>query len=163
MRCLLMATSLRRRLGELASGFASEVLDLIRGSSLDELLAESRVERTQGGGRRPGGSRAASHEPPAARHRGVRLPRRSSTDVAKVVDRIVSLLRRHGGGLRAEQIREELGIVAKELPRPLKEGLDSRRLAKSGQKRATTYFVKAAGRKGRSGKRSTSRTSAAGN
>jgi hypothetical protein len=62
-----------------------------------------------------------------------------------VIEQIVSLLKSNPGGLRAEQIREELGLQAKELPRPLKEALDSGRLGKSGQKRATTYFVKGAG------------------
>jgi hypothetical protein len=64
----------------------------------------------------------------------------------------VRLLRQTPKGLRAEQIREELGLQAKELPRPLNEALDSGRLAKSGQKRATTYFVKGAASKAAAGR-----------
>jgi hypothetical protein len=50
-------------------------------------------------------------------------------------------VKKHKEGLRAEQIREELGLQAKELPRVLKEGLSSRKLKSKGQKRATTYFA----------------------
>jgi hypothetical protein len=135
-----MPTSLRNRLGELATAFAANVLDAIRGASLDELLSESSAA--------PGRSapRAAARTTPAAtRRRGGRLPRRSSGDIAGVIEQIVALLKQKPGGLRAEQIREELGLEAKELPRPLKDALDSGVLGKSGQKRATTYFVKGAG------------------
>jgi len=54
---------------------------------------------------------------------------------------VTSLVKKHKEGLRAEQIREELGLQAKELPRVLKEGLSSRKLKSKGQKRATTYFA----------------------
>jgi hypothetical protein len=70
-------------------------------------------------------------------------------DIEQVVERIVSLLRQSPKGLRAEQIREKLALQAKELPRPLKEALDSGRLGKSGQKRATTYYLKGSGAAGR--------------
>jgi len=136
----VMPTSLRSRLNELASTFASSVVDAIRGSSVDELLEESS----------DGGSRSASRAParPLAakgRRRGGRLPRRSEDDIANVIERIVGLLRQNSGGLRAEQIREKLGLIAKELPRPLKEGLEAGRFRKSGQKRATTYSIKGGG------------------
>jgi hypothetical protein len=36
-------------------------------------------------------------------------------------------------------------LQAKELPRPLKEALDTGRLSKAGQKRATTYFARGTG------------------
>jgi DNA-directed RNA polymerase specialized sigma subunit len=70
-----------------------------------------------------------------------RLPRRSADDIAQVLDSVTSLVKKHKEGLRAEQIREELGLQAKELPRVLKEGLSSRKLKSKGQKRATTYFA----------------------
>jgi uncharacterized Zn finger protein len=67
--------------------------------------------------------------------------RRSRSEIGDTVDAIVELLRRHPDGLRAEQIRAVLAIPAKELPRPIAEGLLSRRLRKTGRKRATTYFT----------------------
>jgi hypothetical protein len=62
-----------------------------------------------------------------------------------VITRIVGLLKQHPKGLRAEEIRSNLGLLSKEMPRPLKEALDSGRLGKSGQKRATTYVAKGGG------------------
>ena len=44
--CSLMSTSLRQRLDDLATTFATGVLHAIRGASIEDLLAES------GGGRR---------------------------------------------------------------------------------------------------------------
>ena len=58
-----------------------------------------------------------------------------------MVDAIVELLGKNAGGLRAEQIRDALGVEAKELPRPLADALEAGRVTKSGQKRATTYFA----------------------
>ena len=148
-----MSTSLKSTLTGLATAFASNVLDAIRQMSLDELLAE-----TQGGGLRGGrrlvlqhdaapraGSAGSSGGGGRARGRGGRLGRRSAGDIAALVDRIVTILSASPNGLRAEQIRAELGLEAKELPRPLGEALESGRISKSGQKRATTYFSKKAG------------------
>ena len=65
-----------------------------------------------------------------------------------MIDNIVSLLQTRPEGLRAEQIREALAVQAKELPRPLADGLAAGRIKKAGQKRATTYFVAEAGGSG---------------
>ena len=51
-------------------------------------------------------------------------------------------MKTHKNGLRAEEIRSKLGLLPKEMPRILKEGISTKRLASKGQKRATTYFVK---------------------
>jgi hypothetical protein len=72
------------------------------------------------------------------------LPRRSTGDIAAVVDQIAALLLEHTEVLRADQIRAKLGLAANELPRPLKDGLAAGRFTKSGEKRATTYRAKAA-------------------
>ena len=58
-----------------------------------------------------------------------------------MIDAIVALLQKSAAGMRAEQIRESLQVEAKELPRPLADAVESGRITKSGQKRATTYFV----------------------
>jgi hypothetical protein len=143
-----MAVSLRSRLNDLAATFSASVLDAIRGASLEELISS--------GGKVPPAVRSAGTASaiprgaaaPAAgpRRRAGRLSRRSSGDIAQAIDRIVGLLKENPGGLRAEQIRKKLGLQAKELPRPIKEGLEAGRFAKSGQKRATTYFVRGAAR-----------------
>jgi len=141
-----MSASLRQTLSKLAASFAADVLGMIRNAPLEDLLAGA-----------PGSNRAvapalAAHasalpelgNSPLLRRRGGRLPRRSSGDIEHVIESIVVLLKQSPSGLRAEQIRESLGLQAKELPRPLKEGLKAGKLAKSGQKRATTYFAKGA-------------------
>lgn len=150
-----MSTSLKSTLTGLATAFASNVLDAIRQMSLDELLAETQGGSGGGrGGRRlvlqhdaapRAGSASSAGGGGRARGRGGRLGRRSAGDIAALVDRIVTILSASPNGLRAEQIRAELGLEAKELPRPLGEALESGRISKSGQKRATTYFSKKAG------------------
>jgi hypothetical protein len=133
--------TLRETLNELAASFASDVVDAIRGASLDDLL-------TEGGGGRPA---AAQRPAPPAAPRGVtraavpalsgRLPRRSATDVATALESVVRLLRVHKAGLRAEQIRAELKMRPNEMPRVLKEGLAKKVLKSRGAKRATTYSL----------------------
>lgn len=142
-----MPTSLRSRLNDLAASFSASVLDAIRGAPLEELVSGSssrgRAPAAARSARRatPGTS-AAEPSTPAARRRTGRLARRSAGDISQAIDRIVGLLKDNPGGLRAEQIRQKLGLQAKELPRPIKEGLEAGRFAKAGQKRATTYFVR---------------------
>jgi len=152
-----MSKALHSSIEALAADFARAVLSALRSASLEEILAEAR------GGAAPrgrGGRKAAAvtddAAPKAARggrkagagkKRGKkgRLPRRSLGDIQKVLESIVGLLQKNPEGLRAEQIRSQLGLLAKEMPRPLAEGLAGKRLRKKGEKRATTYF--AAGRK----------------
>jgi hypothetical protein len=70
-----------------------------------------------------------------------RSRKRSSDEIQSVVHNIVGLLRKAPDGLRAEQIRDGLGVEAKELPRPLQVGLDMKSFRKRGMKRSTTYFL----------------------
>jgi len=70
-----------------------------------------------------------------------RLARRSAEDIAKMLDQVLAVVKKHKDGLRAEQIRAELRLQAKEMPRILKEGLGKKKLKAKGQKRATTYFA----------------------
>ena len=141
-------SSLRNVITQLASQFATGVLNAIRGASLEEILAETRggaavlaAARRPG---RPAGGGEAEAAPRAGkprRGRGGRLSRRSAEDIGEVVERIVTLLGQNPKGLRAEQIRQKLGLEAKELPRPIAEALASKKVSKQGQKRATTYFA----------------------
>ncbi len=128
-------SNLKSEIARLAEDFAAAVFAAIRTASLEEILSEtSRPRRSTGGSRAP-------------RESGRRV-RRSAADIASTVDAIEALLQKNPTGLRAEQIRAELGLQAKELPRPLAEGLSQKRFSKEGQKRATTYF--AGGGNGRS-------------
>lgn len=133
--------TLRSQLDSLAAAFASAVVDAIRGASLQELVA---ADGRSASVTRPTASasvaKAAAATPRATR--AGRLKRRSSEDIGKVLDDVVSLVKKNKDGLRAEQIRAELSLQAKELPRVLKEGLSSKRLRKAGQKRATVYSAR---------------------
>jgi len=128
-------SNLRSRLADLASSFADSVIEAIRGASLHELLGEagshSRAHRADGAARGIASGRSSG-----------RLPRRSADEITAALDKIVALVSKNKDGLRAEQIRSELGMQAKELPRVLKEGLTTKKLRAKGQKRATTYFAK---------------------
>jgi len=73
--------------------------------------------------------------------KGGRLARRSQGQIEKALGDVVALVKKKPG-LRAEQIRKDLGLEAKEMPRILAEGLSSKKLAKKGEKRATAYSAK---------------------
>jgi hypothetical protein len=127
---------LRSSIQNLAQTFAAGVLEAIRNSSLEDILSEASGAKRGPG--RPPGSRGRGRPPSSS---SKRLPRRSAKDLASVTESIVSLVKKHPKGLRAEQIRAELGIAKKEWMRPLGLALDSKKLTKKGEKRSTTYFA----------------------
>jgi hypothetical protein len=147
-------SNLRNTIESLASQFASSVLEALRSASIDELADVA--GRGNAPRRSPGRPRAESSDSSATaaparrgaaggRGRGGRLGRRTQDDITLMVESIVDILAKNGGGLRSEQIRSALGVEAKELPRPLAEALSSGRVTKTGQKRATTYFAGSGG------------------
>jgi hypothetical protein len=159
-----IAMSLHLQLNRLASAFAESVFQAIRELSLEELVAETGglrgMEMVSATGRERGsksrgeasarrersGRRTSRRERQAAPRGGRRgtsgrLKRRSPKDIERALGEVVSLIESNPGGMRAEQIRSELGMQPKEMPRILGEGLASRRLKKRGHKRATTYYA----------------------
>ena len=130
-----MANSLRLTLTQLAASFADDVLKSIRGLSLEELLAAT---KGTSGGR---GGRERAEAPANGGARG-RLGRRSASDIAGTVDEIVALLKTHKGGLRSEQIQKQLGLDKRAMARPISAALAAKKIAKKGEKRATTYFAR---------------------
>jgi hypothetical protein len=140
----LMPSSLRTNLRSLADSFASAVLDAIRSASLDELLVDAGAGRGPGrprgsGAHAPGRAAAGTVGIPPKGRRAGRLARRSAEQIVRALDGVIALVKKHKGGLRAEQIRAELGMQAKEMPRVLSEGLSKKKLKRRGRKRATTY------------------------
>ncbi len=137
-----MSTSLHSTLNDLAASFADSILAAIRGASLDELVSSERPAKSNG--RAPRAAAPAAVEAPKAAKRTRspgRLPRRSAEEIAAALVQVVALVKKHKEGLRAEQIRSELGLQPKEMPRILKEGLSKKAFKTKGQKRATTYFA----------------------
>ncbi len=145
-----MTTPLHAHIQQLAATFADSVLAAIRSASLDELLGQPRSDGAfrpgaAHGFRKQGGTSVAPpavSKPKSAAKSPGRLARRSPQEIARVVDQVVALVKKYKDGLRAEQIRAELGLLSKEMPRVLKDGLAAKKLASKGQKRATTYFAK---------------------
>lgn len=130
--------SLRAKIEVLASEFVSGVLAAMRECSLEELAGGSASVAVRHA-KEPDVARA-----PRAKSSG-RLARRSPEDIEKMADDIVALVKKHDDGMRAEEIRKELGIDKREWMRPLQAALDSKRLRKSGEKRATVYTAAGAG------------------
>jgi hypothetical protein len=145
-------TNLRSALRDIATTFAVSVDNAVRSASLDELrggIDEDDLRGSRGtvraaaaktnGAAAP--SRPVQSSPPSSHSPSARLPRRSGEEIAKALDQIVALVKKNKEGLRAEQIRAQLGLQAKELPRILKEGIATKKLKTRGQKRATTYLA----------------------
>ena len=147
--------NLHSQLNDLATSFANSVFDAIKGASLEQLLGDGggivgrdRPARTDGPRAFASARLArkavvqASAAPTHKAGSKGRLPRRSAEDIAKLLAQVAALVNKHKDGLRAEEIRANLGMQAKEMPRILKEGIAKKVLKTKGQKRATTYFGK---------------------
>jgi hypothetical protein len=128
-----MPLSLQASIQSLAAQFAQGVLTAVRGASLEEILGESASRRGRG---RPPGKRG-----PGRPHGSqTRLARRSEGDLKKLAESIVALVGKHKKGVRGEVIRSQLGLARNEWTRPLAFALASKKIRKTGAKRATTYF-----------------------
>jgi hypothetical protein len=137
--------SIRSAVEAAAADFVEAIMAIFNDVSLDDLAAE------RSGGARP--RKTSGITPSMAKalkatsigrpkKKGARLARRSPEQIAEIVGRVVGLLKKNKDGLRSEQIRAELAMAAKEMPRVLQEGLDSKKMRKRGEKRATVYFAK---------------------
>lgn len=87
------------------------------------------------------GRKATSAPKPASDGSSIRLGRRSQEDIEGLLQSMVETLKAHPGGLRAEQIREQLKLDKREMAAPIKMGLEAAILTKTGEKRATTYSL----------------------
>jgi hypothetical protein len=136
--------TLRHQLDALASNFADQIVAALRAASLQDLVASGGREVGNGRGLRPAGGVGQTDPLAMPRKRGKpgRLPRRSADDIATALNKIVLLVKTRKEGMRAEEIRSKLGMLPKEMPRILKEGLAKKKLASKGNKRATTYFAR---------------------
>ena len=127
-----MTISLRSTLNELAESFADRVLEAIRRTSLDELIQSDGQPRAQvRSGQVSTAAPATAPTKKPGRSNG-RLHRRSPEEIAAAVNQVVALVKKHKEGLRAEQIRSELGLQAKEMPRILKDGYGKKSAEEQG-------------------------------
>jgi hypothetical protein len=134
-------STFRQTIEAQANQFAQAIVQAFRSASLDELLTI-----TGGAGREVSrGAAAPKTRAAAPKKKGGRLGRRSPTDITRILENIVAVLAAHPEGLRAEQIKEALGLDKREMPKPIAEGLSTGALKKTGQKRATVYTVATGG------------------
>jgi hypothetical protein len=106
----------------LAESFAAEVFALIKGMTIGEIVDLTDTKPARG---KPGPK-----------------SKRSTAAHEKVIDAIVGVLKRHTDGMRAEEIRGALSLTRKDIDRPIAGALASKMIKKTGQKRATRYFVR---------------------
>jgi hypothetical protein len=113
---------LKEKIAALANQFADELVAVIS-EELALKLEAGDIRRLPG---RPPGTRG-------------RAARRSAEDVGRSADHILSVLLKAPDGLRAENLRAELGFARAEMARPLALLLRAGRVKKSGQRRRTVY------------------------
>ncbi len=119
----------------LAETFAAQMVAALRSMSLEEILGATQM----GDGARVKTSGATPKATKAPRSKG-RLARRSAEDIAKMQAAIVALVKA-SKGIGAEQIRAHLKITKAELASPINAALASKKIRKTGQKRATKYHA----------------------
>jgi hypothetical protein len=121
--------NLQSKIAELSEQFVVEVMAALRTASIEELAGDNK------------GEMAAAPPKRGAKASNGRLARRSEEDIQIVVKEIVAFVAQHPEGVKAEHIREALVIEKREFNRPLMMALESGQLRKTGQKRATSYFL----------------------
>lgn len=148
-----MAKDFRSEVRAIAASFADQLADaivnLVRASSIVEVLGSGASGGSAPRGKAAAASSAASPSKAASKAlapkragRGGKRVRRSASDIDSAVEAIVSTLKGAKEGLRAEQIRERTGAARKDLPLAIKKALADKKITKKGEKRATTYFAK---------------------
>jgi hypothetical protein len=118
-------------------------------AELDALVRQAAVEAVQGalGGNSDSNPRKTNRSPkasdqaptPRRRSRRGRRVKRSPKALAKLQSRLLDEISRKPGQ-RIEAISRSMGVSTKDLNLPIKKLLESKRIQKRGEKRATEYF-----------------------
>jgi len=130
-------SNLQDTLEALANDFVRDVVLAIRRASLEDLSVLT--------GGAPSASRAVASARRAPRSSGKRI-RRSPAELEAFAEKIVAEVKRHKGGMLAEDLKRAMGVPAgnvgaKVFTIPLGVALDSGKIKKRGSRRATTYFA----------------------
>lgn len=141
----LIESSIQESMTAISGDIAEVVMEAIRELSLDDLM-----------GSVVGGRSKATAKSSSKKSSGGKRVRRSAEALQEMAEQIASYVRKHKDGVSAENIREELDIERKDIPRPIAEALSQKLISKRGQKRATLYF---AGGKSASPKKATKKAS----
>jgi hypothetical protein len=128
---------LRATLTTLAETFARGVLDAIRRTPVEELLSSTTRLRSP---RREAPAPTTTPAPSRGRAAGGRR-RRAPGDIDKTTEALVATLKEAKTGMRSEELRAKLGIARAVLQRATGKAIEAKRVRKTGEKRATTYFA----------------------
>lgn len=130
--------TLQAEIQSLADAFTESLLRALREATLEDILAET------GRGAPSRGTRAAAAPASASatrsRGRGKRL-RRSGKQLESTIGAIMGVLKGSKEGMRSEELQAALGVDKKVLVRPIALALADKKIKKTGEKRATRYFV----------------------
>lgn len=127
-----MPTQLEKALEAIARQFANSVISAVLAANAGEVASFSRAST-----------------PSTARRSSTRSPRRwqaRGRDDAKreamqaALGRVLAILRSRGP-MRSEQLQKQLAMTKEALVGPLRFGIETKQISKSGQRRATTYRV----------------------
>ena len=119
------AMTLQSTIEALTKDFATKLLHALRHASLDDL--------------------SQSRSPAKVKAKGKRI-RRSPQELQRLADHLVAIVMKHPDGIRAEDLKRAFGVKAgnvgaKVFTKPLAFALASKKLAKRGQRRMTTYHA----------------------
>ena len=78
---------------------------------------------------------------PAKAKAGDKRNRRSANDLDRVGGEVIKLLGSAKRAMRVEEINKQLGTSTRELMRPIQKLLSQNKIKKSGERRATSYYV----------------------
>jgi len=133
--CEHRAAAIREELGMVE---AKETVVHLNGTHETTLVDDGDLKPRSKAGR-PAKARVAKAAKASAKKSSGRLARRTPEQIKEALSKIVSLVKKAKTGMRAEDIRKELDLLPKEMPRLLKEGLKTKALKSKGEKRATVY------------------------
>jgi hypothetical protein len=142
-------SGLEDRLEAITRAFVAEIVATFRNASLADLAdlhVDAPRERTGGGGAM--GKKPATRVTASPRARSLSnsgdessRPRQTADRRAELGERLIKALEKAGEPLGVRALSSELGVAADLLAAPLLELRASGRIAKHGEKRATTYSV----------------------
>lgn len=134
---------LRTKIREAATRFTDEVIGAF-GEAFASVAADfttmdrPRAARPGPVAKRPAARKAVLASKPAKPGKRIR---RSADQLEGIGMQVVRLLQGNKKGLRVEHINKTLGTTTRQLMRPIQKLLAEGKLKKSGERRATTYFV----------------------
>ncbi len=137
---------LEAQLAALTLEFVSKLVEAIRNASFAEVAAlpghgaaGGRASAATSPKPRGGASPGRTRRPAQENHRNQGHERQTAAHRAELADRVVQTLKSAPGPLGVRALSSELGVAADLLATPLRELRTAGRIAKHGEKRATTY------------------------